>query len=173
MSDTEKKFTLEDVKASTTEADSARYRFVGCMYKTLIEELGQDKANELMNKAYYRYGYVKHPEAEIREGDLVHFCETYRHGEHTYYPYSMDMPCKIDEEKGVAVIQWCTGGVCGGLQWFTEGGLTPEEANSLCWNAAVAGDIGYANKCGLDAHFNHTCATGKGCCEFVVEKRKP
>ena len=33
MESNEKKYTLEDVKASTQEAEAARYRFVGCMYK--------------------------------------------------------------------------------------------------------------------------------------------
>lgn len=170
MENNEKKYTLDDVKASTHEAEAARYRFVGCMYKTLKEELGEDQANDLMYKAYFKYGHTKHPEATIIPGNLAHFCDTYAHGEHTYFPYSMDMPYTVRGDE--AVINWCTGGYCGGLDWFTEGGITPEEARTLCWKGAIAGDIGYADKCGLDAHFNHTCATGGGCCEFVIRKRK-
>ena len=170
MADMEKRYTLDDVKASTTEAEAARYRFIGCMYKTLLEEVGEEKANDLMYKAYFKYGYTKHPEATIVPGDLEHFCDTYAHGEHTYYPYSMDMPYEIHGDE--AVMRWCTGGFCGGLQWFTEGGLTEEEAGTLCWKGAIAGDIGYADKCGLDAHFTQTCGTGAGCCVFVLKKRK-
>ena len=54
MESNEKKYTLEDVKASTQEAEAARYRFVGCMYKTLKEELGEEQANDLI--AYIREG---------------------------------------------------------------------------------------------------------------------
>ena len=113
MESNEKKYTLEDVKASTQEAEAARYRFVGCMYKTLKEELGEEQANDLMYKAYFKYGHTKHPEATVVPGNLAHFCDTYAHGEHTYYPYSMDMPYTVHGNQ--AVINWCTGGHCGGL----------------------------------------------------------
>ena len=70
MESNEKKYTLEDVKASTQEAEAARYRFVGCMYKTLKEELGEEQANDLMYKAYFKYGHTKHPEATVVPGNL-------------------------------------------------------------------------------------------------------
>jgi len=170
MENSEKRYTLEDVIASTHEAETARYHFVGCMYKTLLEEMDEEKANELMYKAYFKYGHTKHPSAEIVPGSLKGFCETYARGEHTYYPYSMDMPYEIKDD--TAVMQWCTDGCCIGLDWFAETGLTPEQVRQLCWKGAVAGDIGYADKCGLDAYFTKTCATGDGHCEIVLKKRK-
>ena len=170
MSDNEKRFTLDDVVASTQEAEKARYQFTGCMYKVLLEELGKDRANDLMHKAYFAYGHTKHPTAPIVPGDPEGFCKTYARGEHSYFPYSMDMPYKVDDDG--AVMQWCTDGCCIGLAWFADVGLNPEQVRELCWDCAVAGDIGYADKCGLDAYFTKTCATGADCCEIVLKKRK-
>lgn len=165
-----KMYTLDDVMASTREAQKQRYVFTGCVYKTLLDELGKERADDLLYKAYFRYGHLKHEDVEVVKGDLAQYCDTYARGEFSYNPYSMDMPYEINGDE--AVLRWCTNGECGGLLWFAEGGLTEEQVRDICWCCAVGGDIGYADKCGLDAHFTHTCATGGPCCEIVLKRRK-
>lgn len=166
----EKMYTLEELKDSTIGASKARYKMVGCFYKVLLEEFGKEKAEEIISKAYSVYGHLKHPEVAVKQGDLKNICETYAAGEHPYLPPDdFKIPYEIHGDE--AVIRWCMEGVCGGLDWFQEAGLSREEASDLC-RCACSGDVGYADKCGLDGHFTQTVGEGAPYCEFIVRKRK-
>jgi hypothetical protein len=167
----EKMYTYEEIHGSTMEASKARYEMVGCFYKTLLEELGREKADELTSKAYFKYGHLKHEGVKVIPGDLENICKTYNSGEHTFYKNKdFKIPYEVVNDKK-AVIRWCMEGECGGLDWFMEAGLTREQAGDLC-ACACSGDIGYADKCNLDAHFTQTVGDGSPFCEFVVTRRK-
>ena len=165
----EKKFTMEELKQSTMLAEKARYKFTGCTYKVLCEELGEEKAQELLGKAYFAYGQLKHADAEVIPGDIAHFCDVYARGENPFFPYSMKMPYEVEGDHGK--IEWCIENGCIGLDWFKEAGLTDREVCDLCKKCAVYGDIGYADKCGIEGYFTHTCADGSNGCEMILKKK--
>lgn len=169
----EKLFTLEELKDSTMQANSARYKMSGCFYLALLDNFDKETADKIVQQAYFKYGHLKHPKAEIIPGSVSKICETYAPGEFPYFPASPgDIPTEVlSEDK--AVIRWCTH--CEGeapcVTMWKQTGLNHEQAVQMCHNAGM-GDIGYADKCNLNGYMTKTVADGDDCCEFVVERRK-
>ncbi len=169
----EKLFTLEELKDSTMLANKARYKLSGCFYLALLDNFDQETADKIVQQAYFKYGHLKHEGQEIIPNDVKRICEIYEPGEFPYFPAEPgQIPYEVESEDR-AIIRWCVGcqGKPGCVQFWEEAGMTPEQAIQMCHNAGM-GDVGYADKCGLDGRMTKYAADGHGCCEFVVERRK-
>ena len=172
----EKLFTLEEIKDSTFLANKARYKLTGCIYLALLDLVGKEMADKVIQEGYYRYGHLKHEGKEIIPNDVKRICEIYAPGEFPYFPAAPeDIPYEVlSEDK--AVIRWCMDMPGdkrpGCVIYWEECGMTREQAIDMCHNASY-GDIGYADKCGLDGYMTKwACQQDCDCCEFVVERRK-
>lgn len=168
----EKLFTLDELKDSTMLANKARYKLTGCLYLAAMEIVGKELADKIVQQGYFKYGHLKHEGKEIIPGDVRRICEIYAPGEFPYFPAAPgEIPTEVVSEDE-AVIQWCNG-----FDWppcvaiWQETGMTKEQAIDMCHNAGY-GDIGYADKCGLDGCMTKYACEGHGCCEFVVKTRK-
>lgn len=167
----EKKFTVEDMAAAFQQGHKERYHMTGCFYKVLLEAFDKETADQIVQKAYFAFGHLKHHGKPVVQGDVLNLCKNYTVGENDFIPADPGaIPYElVSEDK--AVIQWAVNGEAPCAEIWMETGLTREQACGMCANAAY-GDIGYADLCGLDGYMTKTICAGDPLCEFVVERRK-
>jgi hypothetical protein len=140
---------LEQSRAETRASFENRALMYGYIYEELADELGAERATELMKRAIHRRGIEigRKYRAAAHAGDLAEvgaiFCEGSPCGGDLFNP-------AVEDEGDEHIVLSMTS--CPLLDAWREAGLDPEELDTMC-SIAAAVDEGTFEGAGLDLEF--------------------
>ena len=140
---------LEQSRAETRAAFENRAIMYAYLYEELSDELGDDRATELMKRAIYRRGVEvgQKYRSAAHAGDLAEVGEIFCQG--TPCDGELFNPSVEEEGEGYVVLSMTS---CPLLDAWKEIGLNPEEIDHMC-SMAAAVDEGTFEGAGLDLEF--------------------
>jgi len=140
---------LEQSQAETRASFENRAQMYAYIYEELSDELGPERAAEVMKRAIYRRGLEigRKYRAAAQAGDLAEvgaiFCEGSPCGGELFHP-------GVEQEGEDHIVLSMTS--CPLVDAWTEAGLDPEEIDAMCAIAAAV-DEGTFEGAGLDLEF--------------------
>jgi len=159
---------LAAAREETRQAFESRALVYAHLYDVLEEELGAERATDLMKRAIYRRGLetaAKYRAASLA-GDLEEIGRLFMEG--SACDGALFMPC-VDErapEEGRIVLRMDT---CPLKDAWIRSGRTPEQVDALC-EIAAAVDLGTFEGAELGIRFldRQPCAEGSGRCLLEI-----
>jgi len=159
---------MSKAKKMIEDANRNRAIIYWHIYTTLRDELGENRAVELMKKAIYRRGLdnAKNFPQAAHEGDLNALAEKFLDRmDKELDVFSRDV-LSVDEDEAKLRLNACVL-----VDAWRDYGLSDEEISMMC-DIASAIDYGNYEAMGYDLKFDSRIADGDECCTLHLHHRK-